>query len=364
MDKLDVPQVLVVEDDPDICENLQQILELDGYSVDTAGSIAEARQNGSWARYFAVILDRQLPDGTSDELMREIRANNADTAIIVITGLADVDSTVNALRHRVGDFFLKPFNPDILRSSLAQLLRAKRAEKRASEAERLAIIGQMIAGIAHESRNAIQRIQSGIDLLKLDVHDQNLVSQIDKIEEANISLKSMLDEIRDYAAPINLEHREVDLSSVWRHAWANVNCNGNNGKAKLQESTNNCNLQCSVDDFRLEQVFRNIFENSLAACENAPVIQIECADSGQSCNGSSSEAVKIAIRDNGPGFAIDHRQKVFEPFFTTRQRGTGLGMSIVKRTIEAHGGSVAIGNGDSPGAEVIITMPRRASQVQ
>lgn len=354
-------KVLVVDDDLDICENLKQILAIDGHEVDIANSVAAARSVTDWSDYFAIIVDRRLSDDASDELIPEIKSKAPDTAVIVITGCSDLHASLNAWRHRVADYFLKPLDVDTLRASLAQVVRTRRAERRAAEAERLAIIGQMMAGIAHESRNAIQRIQTGIDLLKLDVNEPELVCHLEKIAQANHDLKATLDEVRDYAAPLNLQHNEVDLSSVWRRAWENVV--GNHRNASLTENTNQHDLNCSVDDYRLEQVFRNIFENSLAACQSVPSIQIECLDlNGASVganDGANDGAIKIAVRDNGPGFAMNQRQKIFEPFFTTKQKGTGLGMAIVKRTVEAHGGSVAIGNGNGSGAEIIISMPRR-----
>jgi len=355
-------RILIVDDDKDICENLKQILTMDGYEVHTVNSVAEARLV-DWGKYFAIIVDRRLSDGASDVLIPEIKSQSPTTAIIVITGCPDLHASLKALRQGVEDYFLKPLDVDVLRASLTQIVRTRHAERRAAEAERLAVIGQMMAGIAHESRNAIQRIQTGADMLKLDVSDPELVCHIEKITQANHDLKAMLDEIRDYAAPLNLTRNEVDLSSVWRRAWENVVSVGSHNDANLFENTNNHDLNCSVDDFRLEQVFRNIFENSISACATAPSIQIECFDLNGASVGANDGNIKVVIRDNGPGFAkeIKERQKIFEPFFTTKQKGTGLGMAIVKRTVEAHGGSVAIGDGSASGAEIIISMPRRSN---
>lgn len=240
----------------------------------------------------------------------------------------------------------------------AQIIRIRRAEERALQAERLAGIGQMIAGIAHESRNAIQRIQTAVDLMNLDIDQMpaDTIGYVQKIQTANDCLLRMLDEIRDYAAPINLTLAESDLSSVWQRAWRNVTAVRPEQDVKFEEDIQLSDLTCLVDSFRMEQVFRNLFENSIAACTDKPSIRIMCCKPDPS---SAESEIQISIKDNGRGFGQNDPDRIFEPFFTTKQKGTGLGLAIVKRVIEAHGGSISIGssNNSRRGAEMIILLP-------
>ena len=112
----------------------------------------------------------------------------------------------------------------------------------------------------------------------------------------------------------------------------------------------------AVDLFSLERVFRNIFENSLAACRDPVQIDVECYE--VEVNGQPG--LRIIVQDNGPGLSPEQRQRIFEPFYTTKRQGTGLGMAIAKRIIEAHGGEIAVGDGTGKGAQIIITLPRGA----
>ena len=115
-------------------------------------------------------------------------------------------------------------------------------------------------------------------------------------------------------------------------------------------------LCCAVDVFRLEQVFRNILENALAACRDPVEVAIRCGETlldGQ-------PAVCVAIRDNGPGLNPEQRQRIFEPFFTTKTKGTGLGMAIAQRILEAHEGQITVGDA-GPGAEIVLLLPRGSS---
>lgn len=350
--------LLIADDNLETCQNLKQVLERHRYQVDIAATIAEARSSWRWLEYFAIILNRNLPDGSADELLGEIKYCAPNTAAIVINGFPRVASDTQSICEPVDDYLPKPLDSSTLLASLARIAEKRLVQQRATEAERLAIIGQTMAAIAHESRNATQRIQTAVDMLKLDFSDVNEVMiEVDRIEKANDDLTALLEEVRDFAAPLQLQKSKINLASVWRNAWQNIMSIRDDDKAKtarLNEKLDVGSLDCELDRFRFEQVFRNLFENSLAACETAPRIVVRSAIT----EGRFGELLKISIIDNGPGFAIEEPQRIFEPFFTTKQKGTGLGMAIVKRTIEAHGGSVAVGLDGGPGAEIVITLPR------
>src|SRR4051794_16603597 len=145
------PRVLVIEDDQDTQANLRDILELDGYAVEAATSVREALAHSNWAEYLAILLDRRLPDGMADTALPQIKQRAPHVAVIIITGYADLESTITALRYGATDYLLKPVNPDLLRAALARVFQLREAERRARQAERLAAIGQMITGLAHES---------------------------------------------------------------------------------------------------------------------------------------------------------------------------------------------------------------------
>jgi C4-dicarboxylate-specific signal transduction histidine kinase len=145
------------------------------------------------------------------------------------------------------------------------------------------------------------------------------------------------------------------VNSIWQEAWQSLETVRRKRNATIVESTGNIDLTVSADRFRLVQVFRNLLENSLAACNDPVVIQVECEDAQL----QGRPAVLVRVRDNGPGLTANARQSVFEPFFTTKTKGTGLGMAIARRIIDAHGGQIAVGNA-SAGAEFIITLMRHS----
>jgi PAS domain S-box-containing protein len=120
--------ILVVEDDPDTCENLREILELDDYDVETADSIADSLRDRDWPALLAILLDRRLPDGTADDLLPELKKLAPEAAIIVITAYGDIESAISALRHGASDYLLKPIEPAVLRATLSRIADTRRAE--------------------------------------------------------------------------------------------------------------------------------------------------------------------------------------------------------------------------------------------
>jgi signal transduction histidine kinase/FixJ family two-component response regulator len=492
-------RVLVVDDDRDTQANLRDILELDDYQVETAGTAAEVLGRADWSGVSAIILDRRLPDGSAEQLLPQLRRLAPQAAVLIVTGYADLQGAIAALRQGAADYILKPINAEALRASLARIAERKRAaaeierlnqdlqrrvtelqtllevipigiaiaqdpactvirpnaalarllrlppganaspsavaaqklpfkacrngkelsaaelpvqqaaaegsvvrdveldivhpegetvnllcyaaplrnehgeprgavgaflditerkrsQERALQTERLAGIGQMVTGLAHESGNALARSQACLEMLALEVQDrQDALDLVQRVQKAQDHLQQLYEEVRGYAAPLKLEREPWSLASVWRHAWASLALKRQGRDAGLEEQTGGLDMHCAVDHFRLEQVFRNILENALAACPDPVRVTVACSEAVL----AGRPAVRVAVRDNGPGLGPEQRRRIFEPFYTTKTKGTGLGMAIAKRIVDAHGGQITAGNG-APGAEIIITLPREA----
>lgn len=230
----------------------------------------------------------------------------------------------------------------------------REAHERMLRAERLAGIGQMITGLAHESRNALQRIQSCSEMLELEVGgNEEAMRLLHRLQKAQDDLRRLLDEVRGFAAPIQLERSPCDASGAWREAWHMLETARRGRDAALVESADLGDLKVFADRFRLVQLFRNLLENSLAACPDPMRVSVECRE----VTHNQTSALEISVRDNGPGLSPDARQNVFEPFFTTKTKGTGLGMAIARQIVDAHGGSIRLGV-TGAGAEFLITLPR------
>lgn len=244
------------------------------------------------------------------------------------------------------------FLPGFNLFSLRNVTDRKRAEQRARQAERLAAIGETMAALTHESRNALQRTFACLEMLEMEVEDRpGALDLIARARRAQEQLRQLYEDVRQWAAPLNLRRQPFNLAQVWREAWAQVIQLYPAGRAKLQESVQ-CEATSKVDRFMIEQVFRNAFENALEVTPAGGTIYIECANG---CVDDDS-LMRITIRDEGPGLTPEQQTRIFEPFFTTKAKGTGLGMAICQRIIQAHEGTIAA---SSPGgAQIEITLPK------
>ena len=231
----------------------------------------------------------------------------------------------------------------------------KEAQSKTLQSERLATIGQMSTGLAHESRNALQRIQASAEVLELKVEENGEAMQmVRQIQTAQEHLHQLFDEVQGYAAPVILDCSECQLSTVWREAWKLLTPLRHGRETHFSENTGELDLTCSVDRFRMVQVFRNLLENSLAACSDPVNIGISCTESVH----DNQTAIAVTISDNGTGFTPHQRERAFSPFFTTKSKGTGLGMAIAQRIVQAHGGAIAVGDKEGVGAEIHLLIQR------
>jgi signal transduction histidine kinase len=353
--------ILVVDDDLAMRNSVRRVLMLDGYRVEMAASGAEVLDIQNLSQFFAILLDRRLPDMDASEIVTELRQRAPSAAILIITGYADMGHTIESIRQGIDDYLVKPVEPETLRTrlgALAEHYRVKRqyriAQQRLVQSERLAAIGQMVAGLAHESRNALQRARSCLDLLELDLKEQ--AEQLDmtqRIRDALEDLQRIYEEVRNYAAPIVLQYQHVDCVRLLDRAFDDLLLEFPTSKQKLVIQPPASSSPLFADEFRLLQVFRNLLENAMAASTNDAAIEV-------SFNYQMNEGRKffvITFKDYGAGMDETTLSQIFEPFFTTKQSGTGLGMAICKRIIESHGGTIMAKSEKGIGTTIVVALP-------
>jgi two-component system sensor histidine kinase HydH len=226
--------------------------------------------------------------------------------------------------------------------------RNMKLEERLAEQERMAVLGRMSAVLAHEIRNPLASIKGFAQIYSEDNNDPELVSDMKIIEAETERLEHLTTNLLIYAKPVRLERREFDLQDYCGEL-----------KRYLKSDHENVRLEISCgegqvfqDRDRLTQVIRNLVQNGINASAEAGGdrvrLEIEKRD-GQ---------FHVIVKDSGPGVPDDIRDKLFEPFFTTRTRGTGLGLAIVKRIVTLMDGKTEVmDNPDGRGAMFHVSMP-------
>lgn len=222
-----------------------------------------------------------------------------------------------------------------LKHHIAEL---KRANKKIIAQERLAAIGQITTGIAHEIRNPLSAIKMNIQILsrKCELNENDLEYWDILIKEVN-RLDRIVNEILDYSQKPELSKTWCDLHGIIKEA-REVIIKSVDGKITFLENYDWNIPQIYVDANRIKQVLLNILINS---CQSMGKNKLVGISTGLSNNNNSS-FVKITISDKGKGIRKEHVEKIFDPFFSTKVKGIGLGLSISKRIVEEHGGKIEV----------------------
>lgn len=283
------------------------------------------------------------------------RSNEISAACAPIRGEHGVWGVLLVSSHRPRPFVAT--DQDCLQAManlISSSLQRFQAEDRIRGSERLAGIGQMITGLAHESRNALQRIQACAEMLRLELPtDSTCLPLIARIDKALDDLNHLFEEVRSYAAPVRLAWQPIDLGALARRIWSDVTHVHPGRRLRLECRLPENRIPLHGDSYRLGQVFRNLFENSVAACADPVAVEV----TAEEMDLGPRRGVRIRVKDHGPGFSNRDVSRVFEPFFTTKAKGTGLGLAICRRIIEAHGGSIEVEPQEEAGAQILIQLP-------
>jgi len=233
------------------------------------------------------------------------------------------------------------------------------AQNRLVRSERLAAIGQTMTGLAHESRNAFQRSQAALETLALELNERpSAVKLVERIQRAHDHLLHLYEEVLQFARPVRLEIRATPLPNLIRQTWEHIRQASSVKPISLRVDETIVS-ELIADPFALEQVFRNLLENAIEASQPDGFISVACREVWEGVD----RCVRVSIRDYGSGMSADALSRAFEPFYTTRSRGTGLGLPISRRLIESHGGTLDLIQAD-PGIDAVITIPIQARPVE
>ncbi|MGE5257230.1 MAG: two-component system sensor histidine kinase NtrB [Hyphomicrobiales bacterium] len=232
----------------------------------------------------------------------------------------------------------------------------KRAEERLrlkeqlGRAERLSALGEMAASISHEIRNPLGIIRSSAELLKKKVAKVDPYNALpDIIIEESSRLNGIITDFINFARPRNPKLSLCRVEDIIEKNITFLAAQIDTGRYVIQKNYQNPLPDIKADASMLHQSFLNLFINAMQAMPDGGRIGIAIRTDGN--------RVIIDMDDEGHGIPEDLLDKIWEPFFTTKDKGTGLGLGIVKNIIESHGGGIRIANRDPRGARVTIDLP-------
>jgi two-component system nitrogen regulation sensor histidine kinase GlnL len=244
------------------------------------------------------------------------------------------------------------------------LTRVEQLEERERLRDRLAALGEMAAAIAHEVKNPLAGIEVMAGLLKRQLADNEDAQSIlkDIIKEAKMANAIVL-EVLDFVRPIRLQVEDIRVDDVVRDAVSMAESHVRRGDVRVEVSLPD-SLPCMQGDpHQLRQIFTNLLTNAFEAMGGTGEVRISALQlpaEEEVAVGSDVKAVpliQIDVADSGPGVPADVMDKMFSPFFTTKPQGSGLGLSILRKIVDAHDGRIDVSARAEGGARFRVTLP-------
>jgi two-component system, NtrC family, sensor histidine kinase PilS len=224
-------------------------------------------------------------------------------------------------------------------------------EEKVRRATRLADLGEVAAGLAHELRNPLASMTGSIELLKgAPGLGENEARLMDIVLREAARLEHLVAAFLAFSRPASPRREEVRVDEALREALEVFENDPAAARVKLVRELAPTVASCDPDQLR--QVFWNLFVNAAQAAgggEGQGLVTVSCRPEGQDAF--------CEVEDDGPGIAPAHLAQLFTPFFTTKERGTGLGLATVQRIVDAHGGSIAVNSAPGKGTRVMVRIP-------
>jgi signal transduction histidine kinase len=393
--------ILVVDDDAGFCDNLTDILSLEGYDVESVGDCEKAIKAAARSNPPVVLLDFKLPDGSGPSLIDRLKERNPDCVCIIITAYADLDAALAALHRGAYHFLQKPFQlPELLgllnrafetvdlraakRSAEEALTQRnielehmieeqKRLEAQLILTQKLEAIGTLAGGVAHDFNNVLAGIIGYIELalLQLSDHpepDPQITAFLNKALEACQRAKLLIEQILAFSHQAEKECRPVVLGPIIKESLKFL-------RSTLPATINiHCRIEAQLhavmaDATQVHRVIMNLCTNA------AHAMQSSGGDLSLTLGELEGEkwlkvkrrlpslppapCLHLAVADTGSGIDPAIREKIFNPYFTTKPKGegTGLGLAVVRGIVESCDGAIDLESQLGVGTTFHIYLP-------
>ncbi|TWJ14352.1 hybrid sensor histidine kinase/response regulator [Geobacter argillaceus] len=381
--------LLVIDDERVILDLTSIILRNRGYQVLTASDATTGLALVEESRPQLVLLDYMMPGTDGLTLLRQIRSTYPDTYVIMFTGKGSEEIAVELMKAGASDYILKPFNNQNLADRIDGVLRVRevelhnrellaererliaeiehwnrdlearvqeksealqRAQVEIVQSEKLATLGYLAAGMAHEIRNPLNSISLFVQLIRsgLEEHEQQeyiekILNEVDRIDGI---LRKLLDAARRPKYEISDVQIDRLVDQVLEMFRPQIDLQG----IRVVREFRTIPDALKADPSEIEQIFTNLFLNSIheMPANGTLTVQLDCDD----------QDVIIRVRDTGKGIPKKHLPNIFDPFFTTKSKGTGMGLSVVLRIVKNYKGKIEVEQSGSHGTTFCIRLPR------
>ncbi|MBI5893672.1 MAG: response regulator [Deltaproteobacteria bacterium] len=354
-------RVLVVDDDEVNVALLKAKLEADGYEVDTAGDGIEALNKVNVFVPELILLDIMMPKMDGYEVCKRVKADEKTRFIpvIMLTARASLDDKVVGLDVGADDYIAKPFNLRELSARVRSILTIRELQARLTETEKLAALGHMADGVAHEVRNPLMTIGGLARRVYEKLSNEQLKEYMDVIIRNVSRLENMMHHIDEYKKILVSELSDGNINDVVLDAISEAK-----EQARIKGESLGISFAPSIivslsptlshikmDKGNIKKAVLNIIQNAIEATHEKGDINISTAYA------SDKRQIEVQISDTGCGIKKEDVKNIFNPFYTSKMTGAGLGLTISHKIIEDHNGEIEVESKEGKGTVVIIRLP-------
>lgn len=368
-------RLLLVDDEDDFRNTLAKRLIKKGVSPMQAENGEKALTILENKQVDVVVLDVKMPGMDGIEVLGHIKTKYPKTEVIFLTGHAATQDGVEGIKSGAFDYLSKPIEFEHLLGKIKQAYeKNKREEEKLKEAEfrkymeeqmmtteRLASLGTLAAGVAHEINNPLAIINESAGWLKLILskeemagipRKQDFEKALDKIEKGVDRAKRITSQLLGFAKKEDSVFAEVNLAELTEEAVHLVNREATNKDIQIVREINPETGTIWSDVYQFRQVLINLLTNAIYATEPGGRITIILKAVG--------DDVKLTVRDNGRGIPKENMKKIFEPFFSTKPpgEGTGLGLFVTRGIVEKLCGTIEVESRLGDGTSFYVNVPR------
>jgi signal transduction histidine kinase len=385
-------KLLIIDDDKQTVLRLKKFLKKEGFDVFTAHSGKEGLRKIEKNKVDVLVTDINMSDMNGIEVLKQAKAQFQDIEGIMITGYKEQEWAIKALRTGAIDYITKPIDLEEFLISIKKALKminlnrnllfrererkiyseitAKELSKTQAQlfqTSKLATLGEMAAGLAHEINQPLGGISlTAASLKRLDARNKltkkEIASAITDIEQSVKRMEKIINHIRTFARQDTLKFIEVDINQTISNALDLIGEQLRLHEIKVELEFDKKLPKVNGEPYQLEQVWINCLANAkdaLDAAKETAAKDYKKVITISTFFQESKNVVIISIIDNGTGIPAEQLKKVFEPFYTTKEvgRATGLGLSISYGIIESHHGKIEIISKVGKGTRINIELP-------
>ena len=367
-------KVLLVDDEAEFRQTLSKRLSKRGLTVFQVPGGREALAHLSANQVEVVVLDVKMPDMDGLTALRAIKAKHPQIEVILLTGQASAQDGVSGIMAGAFDYLTKPVDIEHLSGKIRQAYDRyswkeeqaqardyqKQVEQRMDAAERLAGLGTMAAGIAHEINNPLAIISESAGWLKGRLSKepdlppelrQRFELALGKIEGAVDRARRITHQLLGFARKEDWTHKEFDLTGLIEEVVDFTRRAAKSADAEVVFEPPSGPVKLFSDPYQVRQVLINIVTNAIQAVGAGGLVSLSLS--------RDDTWAQIRIQDNGPGIPKENQDRIFEPFFSTKPpgQGTGLGLSVSRNIMEKLKGRLELASRIGEGAAFTVSLP-------